>query len=130
MSQPQPNLEELERSLGTALALIHRALPRLDEPGRAAEVQSALSRAASLIEGARAAHAGTAGSPAAAPADPRAVATTVDAEIAAAIAAAVSIVFAQPYRLVSVQKIALPVPYVNVWALEGRTEIFQSHRVR
>lgn len=121
------NLEELERNLGAALAMIHRALPRLDEPARSAEVQSSLSRAAALIESVRAAHAG---GRAAVAADPRAVATTVEPEIAAVIAAAVSVLFSAPYRLVSVQKVVLPVPHVNVWALEGRSEIFQSHRVR
>jgi len=121
------NIEEIERQLGAALAIIHRVLPRLDEPARAAEVQSSLGRAAALLETARSAHAG--GS-AGAPADPRAVATTVEPEIAAVIAAAVSVLFSAPYRLVSVQKVVIPVPHVNVWALEGRTEIFQSHRVR
>lgn len=121
------NIEEIERQLGGALAIIHRVLPRLDEPARAGEVQSSLSRAAAMIETARAAHAGGG---AAAPADPRAVATVVEPEIAAVIAAAVSVLFSSPYRLVSVQKVLVPVPHVNVWALEGRTEIFQSHRVR
>lgn len=126
MSQSTQNLEEVERNLGGVLALIHKVLPRLDEPARAGEVQTSLSRAASLLDSVRVALGGSAK----APADPRAVATTVEPEIAATIAAAVSVLFSSPYRLVSVQKVVLPVPHVNVWALEGRSEIFQSHRVR
>ena len=132
MSQPL-NVEELEQKLGTVLALVHRILPRLDEPGRAADVQAALSKAGALLESVRSAHrGGTAAIPARpiVPGAPQSVATSVEPEIAAAIAAAISVLFAQPYRLVSVQKIVIPVPYVNVWALEGRSEIFQSHRIR
>lgn len=125
MSQPQPNVEELAGDLGRALALIHRVLPRLDEPARAAEIYQSLGRATALIDGVRAAYAS-----AAQPGDPRAVATAVDAEIAAVIAAAISVVLTQPYRLVSVQKVAIPVSPVNVWAQEGRSDIFHSHRVR
>jgi hypothetical protein len=36
----------------------------------------------------------------------------------------------RPHRLVSVQQVPTPISYVNVWALEGRTEIFHSHRIR
>jgi hypothetical protein len=58
------------------------------------------------------------------------VATGVEPEIAAVIAAAVAVLFDRPYRLVSVQQVSTPVPHLNVWALEGRTQIFQSHKVR
>jgi hypothetical protein len=52
-------------------------------------------------------------------------------EIAAVIAAAVSVVLDRPYRLVSVQQVTVPVvPHLNVWAVEGRTQIFMSHKVR
>ena len=64
------------------------------------------------------------------PAGPQRVATAVEPEIAAVIAAAVSVVLNRPYRLVSVQQVATPVPHLNVWALEGRTQIFQSHKIR
>jgi predicted phosphoribosyltransferase len=47
------------------------------------------------------------------------------------IAAAVSVALDQPYRLVAVQQVTAPVvPHLNVWAVEGRTQIFMSHRVR
>jgi hypothetical protein len=127
---PPVNTDELEQKLGAALALIHRVLPRLDEPARAAEVQSCLGRAAALLEAVRAAHGAPGGPKAVAPAGPQPVATNVEPEIAAAIAAAISVLFAQPYRLVSVQKVVIPVPHVNVWAYEGRSEIFHSHRIR
>ena len=52
------------------------------------------------------------------------------AEIVAVIAAAVAAVLDRPYRLVSVQPVPAPVPHLNVWALEGRTQIFQSHKIR
>ena len=119
-----------ESRLGQVLGLIHRILPRLDEPGRTAEVQAALRRAATLIESARLAHEQLTSPGAAAAAGPQKVATDVAPEIAAVIAAAVSVLFHSPYRLVSVQKIVTPVPHLNVWALEGRTQIFQSHKIR
>jgi hypothetical protein len=58
------------------------------------------------------------------------VATTLASEIAAVIAAAVAVSFDRPHRLVSVQQVQTPVPYLNVWALEGRTQIFHSHKIR
>ena len=109
-------LQEQEANLGTALALIHRALPRLDEPARAAEVQTLLSRASSLIDHVRQ------GVGAIPPAN--------EPELAAVIAAAVAMMFDQPHRLLSVQKVQVPVPQANVWAYEGRSDIFHSHRVR
>lgn len=129
MSQPV-NVDEWEQKLGHALALIHRALPRLDEPARATDVQSWLSKASSLIESVRAAHGGGAQPRPIVPGAPQSVATSAPPEIAAAIAAAIAVLFSQPYRLVSVQKVVIPVPHVNVWALEGRSEIFQSHKLR
>ena len=59
------------------------------------------------------------------------VATAVAPQLAAVIAAAVSVVLDRPYRLVSVQQVTVPVvPHLNVWAVEGRTQIFMSHKVR
>jgi hypothetical protein len=128
-THPSDDLSPVESNLGKVLALIHRVLPRLDDPARKAEVQSALSKAASYIEAARTAHSGsvaslpTIGS--------QQVATAVAPEIAAVIAAAVSVVLDRPYRLVSVQQVTVPVvPHLNVWAVEGRTQIFMSHKVR
>lgn len=126
---PPDDLSPAESSLGKVLALIHRVLPRLDDPARKAEVQSALSKAAALIEAARAAHSG--GVASLPPIGSQQVATAVAPEIAAVIAAAVSVVLDRPYRLVSVQQVTVPVvPHLNVWAVEGRTQIFMSHKVR
>ena len=128
-SGPGDVLAEAEANLGLALALIHRVLPRLDEPGRAADVQSALHKAASLVELARQVHQRTLAAGKAAVAG--AVQTGLDSELVAVISAAVAAVLDRPYRLVSVEPIAVPpVPHLNVWALEGWTQIFQSHRIR
>ena len=128
-TDPGEDLTPTEASLGKALALIHRALSRLDDPTRRTDVQRALGAAASLIESARVAHLGSAASPT--PLGVSNVSTNVDPRIAAVIAAAVSVVIDQPHRLVSVQQTTAPlVPHLNVWAVEGRTQIFMSHRVR
>jgi hypothetical protein len=124
---PADLVAEAEANLGQALALIHRVLPRLDEPGRAGDVQSALQRAAGLVELARQAHQRTL---AVGKAAAGAVQTGLDSELVAVISAAIATVLDRPYRLVSVQPIAAPVPHLNVWALEGRTQIFQSHKIR
>lgn len=121
-------LAEAESHLGQALALIHRILPRLDEPHRGTEVQTALQRAGACVESARLAHLRSAGPGHAAVAAP--VQTRVEAETVAIISAAVAAILDRPYRLVSVQLVAAPVPHLNVWALEGRTQIFQSHKIR
>jgi hypothetical protein len=122
------SIAEAESSLGQALALIHRTLPRLDEPGRAADVQTALQKAAACVESARQAHQRTFGPGRGLVA--ASVPTSVAAETVAIISAAVAAVLDRPYRLVSVQLVAAPVPHLNVWALEGRTQIFQSHKIR
>jgi len=127
MSQPtNAELSAAESQLGRALAFIHRALGRLDDPARAGEVQSALSGALSALEAARAAAGGRV-----VPVGAQSVATSVRPEIAAAIAAAVSVILDRPYRLVAVQPVTAPVvPHLNVWAFEGRTQLFMSHKVR
>ena len=118
-----------EADLGQALVLIQRVLPRLDEPARVAEVQAALRRAAECVESARRAHEKDF-APRAVVDGPQRVATSIRPEIAAVIAAAIAVMFDRPHRLVSVQPVQTPVPYLNVWALEGRTQIFQSHKIR
>lgn len=129
LTPPPDDLSPVESNLGKVLALIHRVLPRLDDPTRKAEVQAALSKAGSLLEAARAAHGG--GGTSSPPLGAQQVATAVAPEIAAVIAAAVSAVLDRPYRLVSVQQVTVPVvPHLNVWAVEGRTQIFMSHKVR
>ncbi len=112
-----------ETSLGRALAAIHRALARLDEPSLAADVRAHLRKAVSLLDSARHSHAlanGGDGSSHGA----------VAPEIVAAIAAAISTVLTGPYRLVSVQQVVVPVAHQTAWAVEGRAQIFRSHRVR
>jgi hypothetical protein len=120
----------VETRLGQALAVIHRILPRLDEPGRTAEIQAALTRAVALLDSAREAYEQQTAlaAPTATPA--QGVETEVAPEIAAVIAAAVAVLFQQPYRLISVQQVTAPAPHLNVWAWEGRTQIFQSHKIR
>lgn len=132
MSNPTTLPHELtptEANLGKVLALIHRVLPRLDDPARQTEVQTALRQATALLEAARVAHSG--GTPPAIPLGAHNVATAVGPQMAAVIAAAVSVALGGPYRLVSVQQVTVPVaPHLNVWAVEGRTQIFLSHKVR
>jgi hypothetical protein len=132
MSNPITPVEDLtpaEANLGKVLVLIHQVLSRLDNPACKAQVQAALSRAVSLLEATRITLA--AGNSAPMPLGTQNVKTTVTPQIAAVIAAAVSIVLDRPYRLVSVQQVSVPVaPHLNVWAMEGRTQIFMSHKVR
>ncbi len=125
----EQSLSAAEAHLGRALALIYRVLPRLEEQARAADVQQGLRQALAAVEAARAAHEQQRITPLRSPRGDR-VATGVTPEIAAVIAAAISVLFEQPYRLVSVQKVETPVPHLNVWALEGRTQLLQSHRIR
>lgn len=123
------DLSPAESQLAQALLLIQRALARLDEPARVADVQSALRRAGACLEAARRAHEQDF-APRRPASGPQRVATTLAPEIAAVIAAAVAVSFNRPHRLVSVQQVQTPVPYLNVWALEGRTQIFHSHKIR
>jgi hypothetical protein len=119
-------LAEAESNLGQALALIHRVLPRLDEAARSAEVQAALQKAAGCVETARQLHQRTLSLGRTGVVH----AGALESELVAVISAAVAAVLDRPYRLVSVQPVAAPVPHFNVWALEGRTQIFQSHKIR
>jgi hypothetical protein len=123
---PDTPLAMAEAHLGRALAIIHRVLPRLEELGRAAEVQLALEKAGYFLEAASVAHReslkarGATFGP-----QPLVQGATV-----AIIAAAIAAVLDRPYRMVSVQPVVAPAPHLNVWAIEGRTQIFQSHRIR
>ena len=88
-----------------------------------------MSKAVALLEAARTAHAGGTAPPI--PSARKMSPRPLRPQIAAVIAAAVSIVLDRPYRLVSVQQVTVPVvPHLNVWAMEGRTQIFMSHKVR
>jgi hypothetical protein len=114
-----------ESNLGYTLALIHRALAHLDDASRAMTVQDTLLRACDYLDRGRHAHAKEMGVAAA-----NVATSALEAEIAAVIAAAVAVVVGRPHRLVSVQPATPSAPYMNVWALEGRTQIFMSHKVR
>jgi hypothetical protein len=57
-------------------------------------------------------------------------AEVLDAEIAAVIAAAVAAVLDDRHRILSVQSVSAPISHLNVWAFEGRLEIFSSHKMR
>lgn len=121
-------LTEAEGQLGRALALVHRVLSRLDDPSRAAEVQAALHKAGTCLDLARQAHLRTV--PPGRLTSVSGVETALDSQLVAVISAAVAAVLDRPYRLVSVEPVAATVPHLNVWALEGRTHIFQSHKIR
>ena len=54
----------------------------------------------------------------------------VEPAIVAVIAAAIAVVLDKPHRVVSVKRVALPPPHLNVWAFEGRVELSMSHRLR
>lgn len=121
-----PEFGPVETNLGQALVLLQRVLHRLDDPRRANDVQNALKRAAACLEVARDGHSkffasqlGTASG------------GSVPPEIVAVIAAAISVTLGgRAHRVVSVQPVQPSAPYLNIWAVEGRTEIFHSHRLR
>jgi hypothetical protein len=118
-------LSAAESSLGKALALIHRVLPHIDESDHAVRVQAALHQAAAFIESAREAHALNTGVTVSSQAH-----AAVELETVAVIAAAIAMLLGRPYKLVAVQPLVIPPPHLNVWAFEGRTQIFMSHKVR
>ncbi len=58
-------------------------------------------------------------------------------ELAVTIAAAVAAALPEPHRILAVQPVTGPAPSawpfvapVNTWALEGRVQLFSSHKVR
>lgn len=110
-----------ELHLGRALALIHRVLPRLDEPEKADVVETALRQATVELGAALAAHQSAV---AARQSD------AVGGELFALIAAAVAAVLDRPHRVLGVRKASQPVVWVNAWAMEGRFQHYSSHKVR
>ena len=54
----------------------------------------------------------------------------IDAELVAVIAAAIAVVIDKPHRVISVRRVTIPAPHLNVWAYEGRVELSMSHRIR
>ncbi|MFY9925084.1 MAG: hypothetical protein ABSF76_07270 [Opitutaceae bacterium] len=128
LQNPAADLSPAEADLGKAIVLLHRVAGRIDDLTRREEVQAVLRQAAGFVESAR--RALEVGSPAT-PLGLQRASTSVEAPIVAIIAAAVSVYLDRPYRLVSVQQVSVPVvSHLNVWAVEGRTQIFMSHRVR
>jgi hypothetical protein len=123
--QAGDDMSTAELNLGKTLALIHHVLPHIDEPDHAVRVQGSLRRAVAFLEAAREAHALETGVMVGSGAH-----VSVEAEIVAVIAAAIAVSLGRPYRLVSVNPLAVPAPHMNVWAVEGRTQIFMSHKVR
>jgi hypothetical protein len=121
----EDGLSAAELNLGKTLALIHHVLPHIDEPDYAVRVQGRLRRAVAFLEAAREAHALETGVMVGSGAN-----ASVDSETVAAIAAAIAVLLGRPYRLLSVNPLAIPAPHLNVWAVEGRTQIFMSHKVR
>jgi len=119
------DLTASESNLGKALVLIQRALPNLRVRDRAAEAQSLLRAAASMVEAARQSHAGETGIHAA-----PAASALVESEIVAVIAAAVAALVGVPHRVISVVPAEVVTPHLNVWAFEGRSQLFVSHKVR
>jgi hypothetical protein len=122
-SSAADRIASAEASLGKALAAIQRALAHIDEMGRAVDTQLQLRKAASAVDDAMNAHAlATTGViPSRSAAAP---------EVVAAIAAAIATVLTGPYRLVSVQKVAVPVSQHSPWVLEGRAQMLRSHSLR
>jgi hypothetical protein len=122
------DLSVAEVNLGKVLVLIHQVLPRLGDGEFAADVQAAFRKASTCLERARHAHEEDLARRNLAVGDmPR---SSVESETLAIIAAAIATVLDRPYKLVRVQPATVSVPHLNVWALEGRTQIFQSHKVR
>lgn len=83
---------------------------------------------------AKAAAATSAAAPAAAPAalsPPAPVEEEVtDPRTVAAIAAAIAVTLARPYRIIEIQAAGHPVGMTSAWAIEGRFQHFSSHKVR
>lgn len=130
MSSPETVLLEAEEHIGKALALIHRALPRLAECGWESVVQSSLKGAAAHLEAARLSHEKDAAQrkPVVASAATRRY-EPVPSEILAVAAAAVHALFDQPHRIVSIQEKESGESALQ-WSAEGRRLIFSSHRIR
>ena len=126
MSSTETDLTEAENHLGKALALIHRALPRLSEGGWEAVVQNSLKGAAAHLESARQTHEKQAKpAPSLQPSSSRR--DPVPLDILAVAAAAAHALFDQPHRIVSIHETG---ESALQWSAEGRRLIFSSHRIR
>ena len=130
----EDDLLEAETHLGKALALIHRALPRLAESGWEAVVQNSLKGALAHIEAARESHESEAARRPATPASGKVgiphYNATIPPEILAVAAAAAHALFDQPHRIVSIHETHETGESALQWSAEGRRLIFSSHRIR
>ena len=109
-----------EVNLGLVLAAIHRVLPRLDDPSRAADVQATLARASAWLEAARLAHEEELGASA-----------DVQGELIAIISAAIAVAVGRPFAVLEVKPTTAPAAtWSNAWAIEGRFQHYSSHKVR
>jgi hypothetical protein len=138
--QAEDDLLEAEVHLGKALALIHRALPRLAERGWEAVVQNSLKGAVSHLEAARQSHekeaarrqSGSDGNSSGASSRNN-VPTynqVISPVVLAVAAAAAHALFDQPHRIVSIHETAETGESALQWSAEGRRLIFSSHRIR
>lgn len=115
-------LDPCSAHLGHALALIQRALPKVDHLEDADFVDRALGRVVTEVQAAQAAHRKRMEALRPAP---------VEAEVLALIAAAVSVVLqGAAHRVLDVKRAAPAVTWVNAWAIEGRFQHYSSHKVR
>ncbi len=120
MSKPEtPSVPASEANLGLVLTALHRVLPRLDDPSRAADVQATLALALARLEAARAAHDQEMGGTAA-----------VESELAAIIGAAVAVALGRPHTVLDIKPAPVAVAWTNAWAIEGRFQHYSSHKVR
>ncbi len=110
--------------LGHALALIHRALPRLDDAGAGSLdlVARALGQVILEVQSAQTLVRQRADAQRPVPVEP---------EVLALIAAAVSVVLqGAAHRVLDIRGTAPTVTWVNAWAIEGRFQHYSSHKVR
>jgi len=132
----EDDLLDAEVHLGKALALIHRALPRLAESGWESVVQNSLKGALAHIEAALETHESDAARRPATSAKQTPVIpsynATIPPEIFAVAAAAAHALFDQPHRIVSIKEKGTYEPSESslAWSAEGRRLIFSSHRIR
>lgn len=120
---PPEELPAGEAQLGRALALIHRALPRLDELDRTAPMRCRTRFDKPRLSWRRPVRPTSVGARRIGP-------RWSMAKRLALIAAAVSVVLGRAHRVLDVQKASVSVAWVNAWAMEGRFQHYSSHKVR
>ncbi len=120
MSKPEtPSVPVSEAHLSLVLTALHRILPQLDDPARAADVQATLILAVARLEATRAAHDQEMGGAAA-----------VGSELAAIIGAAVAVVLGRPHTVLDTKPAPVAVAWTNTWAMAGRFQQYSTPKVR